>query len=77
MKKLVLIGDSIRMGYENEVKKLLADKVEIFAPVENGGNSRRVKSKLDEWVIDQSPDILHINCGLQGSARTCENKRQI
>ena len=45
MKKLVLIGDSIRMGYENEVKKLLADKVEIFAPVENGGNSRKIKSK--------------------------------
>ena len=69
MKKLVLIGDSIRMGYENEVKKLLADKVEIFAPVENGGNSRRVKSKLDEWVIDQSPDILHINCGLHDIKR--------
>ena len=69
MKKLVLIGDSIRMGYENEVKKLLADKVEIFAPVENGGNSRKVKSKLDEWVIDQSPDILHINCGLHDIKR--------
>ena len=37
MKKLVLIGDSIRIGYKNKVKKLVADKVEIFAPVENGG----------------------------------------
>ena len=30
MKKLVLIGDSIRMGYQDEVRRQLPTEVEIF-----------------------------------------------
>ena len=35
MKNVVLIGDSIRLGYENEVRELLGDEVQIFSPKEN------------------------------------------
>ena len=36
MKKILLLGDSIRMGYQNEVKELLKDEYEVVFPQENG-----------------------------------------
>ena len=35
MKQLLLIGDSIRMGYCETVKTLLADDYEVIFPKEN------------------------------------------
>ncbi len=69
MKKILLIGDSIRIAYQAEVKKQLANRDEFFAPIENSGDSRNVKSNLHQWAIDQSPDILHANCGLHDIKR--------
>ena len=64
MKNIILIGDSIRMGYQETVKEQLADIAEVWAPEENGGTSTNIIAHLDEWVISKSPDIIHINCGL-------------
>lgn len=64
MKKLTLIGDSIRLGYEGTVRTELEGAVEILSPKENGGNSRNVLAHLEEWVISKAPDIVHLNCGL-------------
>ena len=33
--KVLLLGDSIRMFYQNEVIKQLGDDYEVFAPKEN------------------------------------------
>lgn len=63
-KKVVLIGDSIRMGYQDTVTRELAGRAEIIKHDENGGNSDRVLARLDEWVIPHAPDIIHLNCGL-------------
>lgn len=35
MKHVLLIGDSIRLGYQARVQELLGDKVQIHAPAEN------------------------------------------
>ena len=35
MKNVVLIGDSIRLAYEKEVRELLGDDVQVFSPKEN------------------------------------------
>ena len=35
MKNLLLLGDSIRVGYCNFVKEMLADEVNVFFPPEN------------------------------------------
>ena len=69
MKKLVLIGDSIRMGYQDEVRRQLPTEVEIFTPTQNGGDSRNVKSHLKEWVLEQSATVVHLNCGLHDIKR--------
>ena len=35
MKSLLLIGDSIRMGYDKSVKRTLAGKANVIFPEEN------------------------------------------
>ena len=36
MKKVLLLGDSIRMGYQNDVKEMLAGEYEVICPEDNG-----------------------------------------
>lgn len=58
-KTVVLIGDSIRMGYEDTVRRELGDAAEVWTPAENGGTSRNVLEHLEEWIISRSPDVVH------------------
>ncbi len=55
MKRVVLIGDSIRMGYEQTVRSALADVAEVFTSVENGGPTELVLSCLTENVTAHRP----------------------
>jgi len=64
MKTIVLIGDSIRMGYQEAVRTKLADWADVWGPEQNGGTSKNVLTHLDEWALTRHPDVLHINCGL-------------
>lgn len=68
MKKIVLIGDSIKMGYVEYVKNALDGVAEIYSPTENGRFAVNVlrfahewKKKL-EWPDDV--DLVHWNAGL-------------
>ncbi len=66
---VILIGDSIRMGYQATVIDALADAAEIWVPEANGGDSRNVLAHLDEWIVARRPHIVHINCGLHDLKR--------
>ena len=68
--KVVLIGDSIRLGYAPRVAERLAGKAVVISPPENGGDSANVLAHLDEWVIRQKPDVVHLNCGLHDLKRS-------
>jgi lysophospholipase L1-like esterase len=61
---IVLIGDSIRMGYAPAVTEMLNDKAHVVAAKENGGDTTRVLANLDEWAIANKPTVVHFNCGL-------------
>ncbi|MBI4027064.1 MAG: hypothetical protein HY360_18915 [Verrucomicrobia bacterium] len=69
MKKAILIGDSIRMGYQPVVKAQLSGLVDVWGPEANCGPTTRTLANFDEWVIGRKPDIVHINCGLHDTAR--------
>ena len=69
MRKIVLIGDSIRMGYQPYVKSALSDSYSVWGPEQNGGTSVNVLNYLDEWVISRSPDVVHMNTGLHDIRR--------
>ena len=64
MKKVILIGDSIRMGYQAFVGKELEGTAHAWGPGENGGTSANVLAHLDEWVLSQEAELVHLNCGL-------------
>ena len=69
VKSAVLIGDSIRIGYQAHVMAALSGQVEIWVPEQNGGDSRNVLAHLDEWVLARAPDLVHVNCGLHDLKR--------
>ena len=69
MLQVILIGDSIRMGYQDAVRQELADEATVWGPEQNGGNSRNVLDNLDEWVLSRKPDLVHLNCGLHDLRR--------
>jgi dienelactone hydrolase/lysophospholipase L1-like esterase len=67
--RVVLIGDSIRMGYAPKVAERLSGKAVVISSPENGGDSANVLAHLDEWVLRQKPDVVHLNCGLHDLKR--------
>jgi len=62
--KVVLVGDSIRLGYAPIVAKQLEGKAVIVSPPANGGDSINVLKNLEAWVIRAQPAIVHFNCGI-------------
>jgi len=69
MPLIVLIGDSIRMGYQQFVQEELRNEAEVWCPTQNGGTSSNVLAHLQEWVISRNPDVVHLNCGLHDIKR--------
>lgn len=61
---VVLIGDSIRMGYAPLVAKRLQGVAEIVSTKANGGDSSNVWKNLEEFAIRHQPTVVHFNCGL-------------
>jgi len=64
MPEVILIGDSIRMGYQTFVQEELGSSANVWAPEPNGGTSENVLAHLDEWILSRTPDLVHLNCGL-------------
>ena len=63
-KKILIIGDSISIGYTPYVRDALADKAIV---VHNPGNAQHTGTglaKLDEWLGDEKWDIIQFNWGL-------------
>ena len=50
MKKILLIGDSIRMGYDKYVKEALDGVAEVYYPKENCKMAVYVLRFLQEWM---------------------------
>ena len=65
MKQVILIGDSIRMQYQEPLGKMLSDIAEVSGPEENGRWSGYVLNSLRFWLPSMpSPDLVQWNCGL-------------
>ena len=71
---LVLIGDSIRMGYQATVRERLTS-VDIWSPEANCGDSANVLAHLDEWVAAHAPQVVHLNCGLHDIKKPFDSGR--
>src|SRR5262249_15205189 len=68
--RIVLVGDSIRLGYAPLVAARLEGKAVVVSSPENGGDSANVLAHLDERVLREKPDVVHLNCGLHDLKRS-------
>src|SRR4051812_33030943 len=62
--RVLLIGDSISMGYTLPVRELLKGKANVHRIPDNCGPTERGLSQLDKWLGDGKWDVIHFNFGL-------------
>ncbi len=62
--RVLLIGDSISMGYTVAVRELLAGKANVHRPATNCGPTNRGVAGIDAWLGDGEWDVIHFNFGL-------------
>lgn len=64
-KQVMLLGDSLRMGYQPVVSRLLEGKATVSGPSENGRWAGYTLNSLRFWKDGMpEPDVVHWNCGL-------------
>ncbi len=61
---VLLIGDSISIGYTVQVRRSLAGKADVFRIPENGRDTSHGLANLDDWVGTSEWDVIHFNWGL-------------
>ena len=74
--KVVLIGDSIRAGYQPLVAKK-CKKAEVWGPKDNCRHSLWALDHFDVWVAPQQPDVIHVNFGIHDTAIQEDGEHQI
>ena len=62
--RVLLIGDSISMGYTVPTRTLLAGKVNLHRIPANGGPTLRGLASIDAWLGKKKWDVIHFNWGL-------------
>ncbi len=61
---VLLLGDSISIGYTLDVRKRLAGIANVWRPAINCGPTTRGLKLLDDWIGDKKWDVIHFNFGL-------------
>ena len=68
MKKIMLLGDSIRKGYDTYVKMALEGQAEVVFPADNCRFTTYMIRNIHEWKgqlgCDNGVDLVHFNVGL-------------
>ncbi len=62
--KVLILGDSISMGYTNMVRDGLKGKANVVRPKDNCGDTVIGLKKLNAWLGDKDWDVIHFNWGL-------------
>lgn len=62
--RVLLIGDSISIGYTLPVRELLKGRANVIRPLTNCGPTTRGVASIDEWLGDGHWDVIHFNFGL-------------
>ncbi len=75
--RVLLIGDSIRLGYQPLVAARLGSSVEVSGPPENCGDSANLSKRLGEWT-DPAAMLVVFNAGLHDIRRSdTRGRRQV
>ena len=65
MKKIILLGDSIRLSYGNRVRELLGEDYTVWQPEDNCRFAAYTLRMLFDYKAQlEEADVIHFNCGL-------------
>ena len=67
--RLLIMGDSISIGYQPALREALKAKANVHRPATNCGPTTRGVEQIDQWLATDSPngekwDVIHFNFGL-------------
>ena len=62
--RVLLIGDSISIGYTVPVQTMMSGKANVHRAPTNCGPTTKGVKELDKWIGKQSWDVIHFNWGL-------------
>lgn len=62
--RVLLIGDSISIGYTVPVREMLKGKANVHRPLTNCGPTTTGLAGIDKWLGDRKWDVIHFNWGL-------------
>ncbi|MBN2455419.1 MAG: SGNH/GDSL hydrolase family protein [Sedimentisphaerales bacterium] len=62
--RVLLIGDSISIGYTVPLRKILQGKANIHRIPENGRSTRHGLKQITQWLGKKKWDVIHFNWGL-------------
>lgn len=74
--RVLLLGDSISVGYTLPVRAALAGKANVHRAQDNCGPTSKGLEKLDTWLGKAPWDVIHFNFGLH-DLKFIEEKQQV
>lgn len=74
--RVLLIGDSISIGYTLPVRALLKGKANVHRIPQNGGATEVGLEKMKGWLGDGKWDVIHFNFGLHDAKYASETTQR-
>jgi len=62
--RVLIIGDSISIGYQPALREALAGKANVHRPAANCGPTMRGVEQIEQWLGEGKWDVIHFNFGL-------------
>jgi acyl-CoA thioesterase-1 len=75
--RVLLIGDSISIGYTLPVRDRLKEKANVHRIPTNGGPTKNGVANLDKWLGEGKWDVIHFNFGIHDLKIMPDGKRQV
>jgi hypothetical protein len=75
--RVLLIGDSISIGYTPSVRRLLAGQANVLRVPANAGPTTRGFESIDAWLGEHHWDVIHFNWGLHDLKRLKNGKLDV
>ena len=72
--RVLLIGDSISIGYTLQVRRLLAGKANVQRIPINGGATEVGISHMAKWLGNAKWDVIHFNFGLHDAKQVSQTR---
>lgn len=75
--RVLLIGDSISIGYTAPVRKALKGIANVHRVPTNAGDTKKGLENIDQWLGDGKWDVIHFNWGMHDIKYLSPDKQNV